>query len=71
MHRLARALFSIVLTVAALATTGARQDPQAPVFRSGTEMVEVYAIVQDGDGRFVSGLTADDFVLRTEPGRAG
>jgi len=40
-----------------------QETPQAPVFRSGTELVEVYAIVQDGEGRFVPGLTADDFDL--------
>ena len=41
------------------------------MFKSGTELVEVYAIVQDGDGAFVPGLTADDFELleddRTQP----
>ncbi len=39
----------------------AGQDPRQPLFRSGTELVQVDAIVQDGDGQFVSGLNADDF----------
>lgn len=40
--------------------------PQAPLFRSGTELVEVDAIVQDRDGRFVPGLSADDFEVEEE-----
>lgn len=48
---------------------GARQGPQQPLFRSGTELVQVDAIVQDGDDKFVSGLAADDFEVR-EDGKA-
>ena len=34
---------------------------QAPTFKSSTSLVEVDIIARDKDGRFVSGLTADDF----------
>ena len=71
MTRIARGLLALALAAGATLSAGARvggavdanQTPQAPVFRSGTELVEVYAIVQDSDGKFVSGLTADDFAL--------
>ena len=64
MTRPARGLLVVALAAGATLSADARQDQsQAPVFRSGTELVEVYAIVQDGDGRFVPGLTADDFEL--------
>lgn len=38
-------------------------DPQqgAPTFRSSSSVIEVDVIVRDSAGRFVSGLTADDF----------
>jgi VWFA-related protein len=63
-HRgaVALALAAGLAVVSAHGGTPPPQD-QPPVFRSGTELVEVYAIVQDGDGKFVSGLTADDFEL--------
>ena len=65
-------MFRAAAFVVALVTAGAGghaawpaapQEPQAPVFRSGTELVEVYAIVRDRDGQFVTGLSADDFEL--------
>ena len=34
---------------------------QQPTFKSSTSLVEVDIIARDRDGRFVSGLTADDF----------
>jgi VWFA-related protein len=42
------------------------QNPAPPLFRSTTELVEVDAIVQDRDGRFVSGLSADDFEIEED-----
>lgn len=42
------------------------QDSQPGVFRSSTSLVEVDVIVKDKDGRFVSGLTADDFEVFEE-----
>lgn len=53
----------VLLTLSGGHVTLARQDPQQPLFRSGTELVQVDAIVQTGDGQFVSGLNADDFEL--------
>jgi VWFA-related protein len=69
MSRNASALcLAVALAVSARATL-ARQDPQQPLFRSGTELVQVDAIVRDGDGNFVSGLAADDFEV-LEDGKA-
>jgi Ca-activated chloride channel family protein len=62
----ASAVVAILLSVAGL--RGA-QDPggQAPPgsfqFSSGIELVNVTATVSDRDGRFVSGLTRDDFAV--------
>lgn len=36
---------------------------QQPTFRSATALVQVDAIVHDGDGKFVRGLAADDFAI--------
>jgi Ca-activated chloride channel homolog len=61
----------VVLAPAAL--TGQQQPQQPPPqqpgseesfrFRSGVELVNVTATVTDGSGRFVPGLTKDDFVV--------
>ena len=40
--------------------------PPAGTFRSSTSLVEVDVVVKDRDGRFVSGLTADDFEVLEE-----
>lgn len=45
------------------------QVAQPPTFKSSTSLVEVDIIARDKDGRFVSGLTADDFEV-IEDGRA-
>ena len=42
------------------------QQAQAPVFRSGADVVEVDAIVRDKNGRFVEELTPEDFEVREE-----
>jgi VWFA-related protein len=62
---------AVLAFVTAVAGPGARQAPvasqQPPArddparFRSGIELVNVTATVSDADGRFVSGLTGDDF----------
>ena len=39
---------------------------QEPVFRAGVDLVTVDAIVVDKDGRPVTGLTADDFILTVD-----
>lgn len=52
--------------IAALATVPAAQQPQQPTgqgfsFRTGVELVNVTVTVTDENGRFVTGLDADDF----------
>jgi VWFA-related protein len=52
-----------------LAGTGRAQAPKAtPTFPSGVELITVDAVVLDGNGRPVPGLTRDDFVVK-EDGR--
>jgi VWFA-related protein len=43
-----------------------QQDPQGFKFRTGVELVNVTATVTDASGRFVSGLTKDDFRVYDE-----
>ncbi len=42
-------------------TQGQQSDPQSFKFRTGVELVNVNATVTDQSGRFVSGLSKDDF----------
>jgi Ca-activated chloride channel family protein len=42
------------------------QDPQGFKFKTGVELVNVTATVTDGSGRFVPGLTKDDFRVYDE-----
>ena len=39
------------------------QQPQIPVFRSGTELVDLYVTVTDGNGRLVPDLVQEDFEI--------
>jgi len=55
--------------VAVLVASLAADSPGTPaqtVYRSGVDLVYVTATVVDRDGRFVGGLTADDFVVSEE-----
>lgn len=72
--RLVRSIAAVVLTVSLLplsaqgpARTPAPAPPppsqDTPTFRQTTRYIEVDAVVEDKDGRFVPGLTKDDFVL--------
>jgi Ca-activated chloride channel family protein len=56
----------LVVALAAIATAAWAQ--QAPRFGASTDLVSVYATVQDRDTRLVSDLTQDDFVV-TDNGR--
>src|SRR2546423_7851785 len=49
----------------ALLLIAAAQDPRQ-TFRSSTELVEVDVRVADKDGRFVTGLSPDDFQLEED-----
>lgn len=51
---------------ASLTAICAAQPAQTPTFKAGTSLVEVDIIARDKDGRFVSGLTADDFEVLEE-----
>jgi Ca-activated chloride channel family protein len=59
----------IAVLVAAIATLhGQQPSPQAPNqgsfrFKSGVELINVTATVSDSSGRFVPGLTQDDFIV--------
>lgn len=59
---------AVIAMFAAAETLSARSQqaapaPQQPVFRSGAQVIEVDARVFDRTGRFVSGLTPDDFEI--------
>lgn len=51
------------LCAAVLTAAQAPQRPQAPVFRTNTELVEIDVVVVDKSGEPVQGLTRDDFIL--------
>ena len=39
------------------------QQPQVPLFRSGTDLVDLYVTVTDGTGRLVPDLLREDFTI--------
>src|SRR3954451_3853180 len=49
------------LLIAAALAFAPQSGTQQPTFKSSVALVEVDIIARDKDGRFVSGLTADDF----------
>jgi len=53
---------TLAVALAATASLGA-QSQEGFKFKSGVELVNVTASVTDGSGRFVGGLTKDDFVV--------
>ena len=58
----------VALAAAAVAVVDAQspepaQGEQAFKFKSGVDLVNVTATVSDGDGRFVAGLTKEDFTV--------
>jgi len=54
------------LVAVLIAVTAAGLAAQQPTFKSTTSLVEVDIIARDKDGRFVSGLTSDDFEVLEE-----
>jgi Ca-activated chloride channel homolog len=61
-----RTLAVASLVVAPVVLAGAQQPPQNPNpfrFKSGVELINVTATVSDAAGRFVPGLTKDDFIV--------
>ena len=60
----------LILALAAsaplLAQAPPQPGPQPPVFRAGTDLVEVEVITRDKGGIFVSDLSLDDFELRED-----
>ncbi|MBI4886641.1 MAG: VWA domain-containing protein [Acidobacteria bacterium] len=51
------------MLAAGAAATLAGQDQDGASFRSGVELINVTATVTDGEGRFISGLRKDDFMV--------
>ena len=54
------------LALRTLSSRRAEDGRSSPTFKAATSLVEVDIIARDGDGRFVSGLTADDFEVFEE-----
>ena len=63
--RIPRAL-AFVLATSVGAATVAAQQPDVPVFRSGTELVDLYVTATDQDGRLVPNLLQEDFEILDE-----
>jgi Ca-activated chloride channel family protein len=59
----AAALASLVAVASLAAQSPSSQAPDGFRFKSGVELVNVTATVTDRDGRFVPGLTKDDFTV--------
>src|SRR5688572_8232747 len=55
----------VTLALATLVVSGAAGQEQ-PVFRGGSDAVQVFVTVTDRDGRLVTNLTRDDFAVRDE-----
>jgi len=63
-HHFAIAAAAFVATLVASARAQQKETPDSAFrFRSGVELINVTATVSDATGRFVSGLSRDDFVV--------
>jgi len=56
----------VLLTCLAAAIVVVAQQPQVPVFRGGTEIVDLYVTVTDRNGRLVPSLLQEDFEILDE-----
>ena len=56
----------VALATCVTAVVVAAQAPQAPIFRSGTELVDLYVTVTDRGGRLVPNLLQEDFEILDE-----
>ena len=54
--------FALAMALSAPLTAQAQQDQQ-PLFRASVDVVTISAVVRDKQGRFVPGLTKDDFTV--------
>ena len=57
---------AIVLATCLAAVVVVAQQPQTPVFRTGTEIVDLYVTVTDRNGRLVPNLLQEDFEILDE-----
>ena len=55
--------FVLSSLVAGLVVVSHASQEQGPTFRAGVQLIEVEAAVKDSQGKFVAGLTTDDFEL--------
>jgi VWFA-related protein len=61
--RISTLLLAAALASAATAPAATQTEPQPPVFRSSSDLVEVDVIVRDRSGRFISDLAPADFEI--------
>jgi len=61
-----RTSLAVFLTVLLTVAPVAAQQPQTPIFRSGTEVVDLYVTATDRNGRLVPDLLQEDFVVLDE-----
>ncbi|HCQ97838.1 MAG TPA: hypothetical protein DIU48_00360 [Acidobacteria bacterium] len=61
-----RTSLAVFLTVLLTVAPVAAQQPQTPIFRSGTEVVDLYVTATDRNGRLVPNLLQEDFVVLDE-----
>ena len=67
--RVASFATALAATVVAALPAQEQRSPESFRFRSGVELVNVTATVSDDDGRFVSGLRKEDFVVYDDTDR--
>jgi Ca-activated chloride channel family protein len=61
--RVQRKIGFCLVTVVAVGVFVRAQQPQTPMFRSSTELVDLYVTVTDDNGRLVPNLAQDDFAI--------